>query len=649
MIDGLEYHEGLNAVGIRGGVAGNVLPDECVVEVNYRFAPDRSEAEAEAFVRDFFEGYDVTVTDSAPGALPGPRPSRRPRRSSRRSAARSNPKFGWTDVARFTALGVPAVNFGPGDPMLAHKQEEHVPVEHIERCERLLRGVAGATRPTTAQTDKLQGPGPRAPRPGRGGQHHRPAAARLPRPDATGCTPTRGGCCGSRPSSSRASARWPSSGPAIAVFGSARTPPDDPTYAMAEEARPQRWPRPGFAVITGGGPGAMEAANKGASEAGGVSVGLGIELPFESGLNQWVDVGINFRYFFARKTMFVKYSQGFVVLPGGLGTLDELFEALTLVQTQKVTSFPVVLLGIDYWQGLLDWLRDTVLADGKISQADLDMLHAHRRRRRGRRADGRGARGPVTPPMMWFFAILIVLAHGRRRGGRRRPRRADGARRTTTAPTSLVPARRPADAPTTCAGSGSRSPSAATGCRRSTRCSTGSPRELEERRAPTSATRDAASWRPGPVGVGHTAAPCRPEVDRLRPHRPRGRRRRPDPAAARARTRRRRPAPGRARRCSTCTPRRVLAPACCGCVFLVAPEHDARRRRRRHRRAGLLVGDRVAGLLILVRWLPSHGQARLRRRRRQLVARGPGSRSSPTSACWSACCVFTWAYLTSAV
>jgi len=118
----------------------------------------------------------------------------------------------------------------------------------------------------------------------------------------------------------------------------------------------------------------MEAANKGASEAGGVSVGLGIELPFESGLNQWVDKGINFRYFFARKTMFVKYAQGFVVLPGGLGTLDELFEALTLVQTQKVTSFPIVLIGTSYWQGLLDWMRDTVLAEGKINAADLDML-----------------------------------------------------------------------------------------------------------------------------------------------------------------------------------------------------------------------------------------------------------------------------------
>jgi uncharacterized protein (TIGR00730 family) len=131
----------------------------------------------------------------------------------------------------------------------------------------------------------------------------------------------------------------------------------------------------GFAVITGGGPGSMEAVNKGACEAGGTSVGLGIELPFESGLNQYVDLGVNFRYFFARKTMFVKYAQGFVVLPGGLGTLDELFEALTLVQTQKVTSFPLVLLGVDYWQGMIDWLRDRALKHGTISQSDIDMLN----------------------------------------------------------------------------------------------------------------------------------------------------------------------------------------------------------------------------------------------------------------------------------
>ncbi len=138
VIDGLEYHEGLNAVFIRGGVAGNVLPDECVVEVNHRFAPDRSEAEAEAFVREFFSGYDVTLTDSAPGALPGlDLPAAK---AFIEAVGREvNPKFGWTDVARFTSLGVPAVNFGPGDPMLAHKQEEHVPVEHIERCERQLR------------------------------------------------------------------------------------------------------------------------------------------------------------------------------------------------------------------------------------------------------------------------------------------------------------------------------------------------------------------------------------------------------------------------------------------------------------------------------------------------------------------------------
>jgi len=162
-------------------------------------------------------------------------------------------------------------------------------------------------------------------------------------------------------------------GPAIAVFGSARTGVDDPAYAIAEEVG-RRLVGAGFAVVTGGGPGAMEAANKGACEAGGISVGLGIELPFESGLNQWVDKGINFRYFFARKTMFVKYSQGFVVLPGGVGTLDELFEALTLVQTRKVTSFPIVLIGTSYWSGLIGWLRETVLAEGKINAADLDMM-----------------------------------------------------------------------------------------------------------------------------------------------------------------------------------------------------------------------------------------------------------------------------------
>jgi len=163
-------------------------------------------------------------------------------------------------------------------------------------------------------------------------------------------------------------------GSAIAVFGSARTPADAPAYELAERTG-RALVEAGFAVITGGGPGVMEAANKGASEAGGISVGLGIELPFESGLNPWVDVGVNFRYFFARKTMFVKYSQGFIVLPGGYGTLDELFEALTLAQTGKVTSFPIVLLGADYWGGLVDWLRETALERGTIRQGDLDMVH----------------------------------------------------------------------------------------------------------------------------------------------------------------------------------------------------------------------------------------------------------------------------------
>ncbi|MDP9397083.1 MAG: TIGR00730 family Rossman fold protein [Actinomycetota bacterium] len=162
-------------------------------------------------------------------------------------------------------------------------------------------------------------------------------------------------------------------GRAVSVFGSARTPPDSPEYALGREVG-RLLVEAGYAVVTGGGPGAMEAANRGASESGGVSVGLGIELPFEQRMNDWVDLGVNFRYFFARKTMFVKYAQGFIVLPGGFGTLDELFEALTLVQTQKVTRFPVVLMGSAYWRGLLDWVRDTMLREGKIGEADLDLL-----------------------------------------------------------------------------------------------------------------------------------------------------------------------------------------------------------------------------------------------------------------------------------
>lgn len=163
-------------------------------------------------------------------------------------------------------------------------------------------------------------------------------------------------------------------GQAISVFGSARTPRDSPFYAIGEEVG-RRLVEANYAVITGGGPGAMEAANKGACEAGGVSVGLGIELPFEQGMNEWVDLGINFRYFFARKTMFVKYAQGFIVLPGGFGTLDELFEAMTLVQTQKVTSFPIVLIGTEFWAPLWEWVRGSLLANGMISAKDLDLVH----------------------------------------------------------------------------------------------------------------------------------------------------------------------------------------------------------------------------------------------------------------------------------
>ena len=163
-------------------------------------------------------------------------------------------------------------------------------------------------------------------------------------------------------------------GPAVSVFGSARIRKGDPEYALAQRIA-AGLVRAGYAVITGGGPGVMEAANRGAVEAEGLSVGLGIELPHEQGLNKWVDLGVHFRYFFARKTMFVKYAEGFVVLPGGFGTLDELFESLTLVQTQKVRGFPIVLVGTQFWAGLIDWIRDTVAQRGLISPDDLDLLH----------------------------------------------------------------------------------------------------------------------------------------------------------------------------------------------------------------------------------------------------------------------------------
>lgn len=162
-------------------------------------------------------------------------------------------------------------------------------------------------------------------------------------------------------------------GPAVSVFGSARSKPGAWDYEAAVTVG-GLLAADGVAVITGGGPGIMEAANKGAHEAGGVSVGLGIELPFEQGLNPYVNLGLNFRYFFARKTMFVKYAQGFIVLPGGFGTFDELFEALTLVQTRTITRFPIVLVGHSYWDGLVEWLRSSVAADGKISPTDLDLI-----------------------------------------------------------------------------------------------------------------------------------------------------------------------------------------------------------------------------------------------------------------------------------
>jgi uncharacterized protein (TIGR00730 family) len=162
-------------------------------------------------------------------------------------------------------------------------------------------------------------------------------------------------------------------GPAVTIFGSARTRRTDPEYGLARTIA-RRLAEAGYAVITGGGPGTMEAANRGCREGGGLSVGCNIELPHEQGMNRYVDLGVEFRYFFARKVMFVKYADAFVILPGGFGTLDELFESLTLIQTGKVRHFPVVLIGRSYWAGLLDWIRGSLLAANNIVEADLDLL-----------------------------------------------------------------------------------------------------------------------------------------------------------------------------------------------------------------------------------------------------------------------------------
>jgi uncharacterized protein (TIGR00730 family) len=162
-------------------------------------------------------------------------------------------------------------------------------------------------------------------------------------------------------------------GPAVSVFGSARTHRDDPYYAMARELG-RKLAEAGYSVITGGGPGIMEAANRGCQEGGQLSIGCNIELPKEQGLNRYVDLGIEFRYFFARKVMFVKYADAFVIFPGGYGTLDELFEALTLIETRKVQDFPVILMGSDYWDGMLDWIRDTLLVHAAISKEDVALL-----------------------------------------------------------------------------------------------------------------------------------------------------------------------------------------------------------------------------------------------------------------------------------
>jgi len=200
-------------------------------------------------------------------------------------------------------------------------------------------------------------------------------------------------------------------GPAVAVFGSARSGADDPIYGAAREVG-RRLSEAGFATITGGGPGIMEAANRGAYEAGGVSIGANIELPVEQGLNPYVTLPLNFRYFFVRKTMFAKYSEGFIIFPGGFGTLDELFEALTLIQTGKLGRFPVVLFGTAFWGGLLAWIDSDLLGGSKISPQErrlitvtddpavavLEMVECYREKQQTEQGFGPGADWDLGAP-----------------------------------------------------------------------------------------------------------------------------------------------------------------------------------------------------------------------------------------------------------
>ena len=225
-------------------------------------------------------------------------------------------------------------------------------------------------------------------------------------------------------------------GPAVSVFGLGPHQTRPPLLRDGDELG-RKLAQAGLTVITGGGPGLMEAANKGAIQAGGVSVGLGIELPFEQGINPYVSLGINFRYFFARKTMFVKYAQGFVVMPGGFGTFDEVFEALALVQTKKVTSFPVVLFGSAYWQGMLDWMSETVLGEGCISASDLELIkvtddvdEAVPLVLEGRARHARGQAAGMTALAGAWHDLGRGVVHCRAR--RRRPRRGGCRRRRRT-------------------------------------------------------------------------------------------------------------------------------------------------------------------------------------------------------------------------
>ena len=399
-IDGCEYREGLSAVAIGGGVAGNVIPDAAHVDVNFRFAPDRSIDTALAHVREVFAEHldsglvTLELTDSAAGALPG---LAHPAAAAlvEAAAGRFRAKYGWTDVSWFSALGIPAVNLGPGDPSLAHRADERVPVSQIREVTDLLRGYLpvdpGSGRARAASVCGVSQPDlPPTPDTSTSYAGRSCSAGTIPRRPPTGvcwrvdlATPgggwiapsvIRGGCCVSSPSSSPVSDAMSDVAEAVTVFGSA---PHQTRYRCLPSVGPSR---------AGARRGRLRGHHRrrsgcdGGSQPGCLRRGRPIDRPQHRVAVRTAHQSVGRRRhelpLLLRAQDDVRQVRAGLRLPAGrFRHLDELFEALTLVQTKKVERFPIVLVGRDYWAGLIDWMRDRLLAEGMISAGDIDLLH----------------------------------------------------------------------------------------------------------------------------------------------------------------------------------------------------------------------------------------------------------------------------------